>query len=186
MIPTNRFLNLSGWALIALSLIPLGFLVVGLVVITYEYLTYGPAPLNLVPFGVLLPPCLAFLLLGRYARTLARNETIPDLDKEIKLCSTTSGVFGVGFATLALAWGIGNSQGGDPLYWPVLVAWSVSSVLLVGALFLLKKRTVFPAAARTMMIVGVLTLPIGVVPLLLGIRLRRLSAEKQDRDEDDS
>lgn len=170
---TNKFAKRVGYSVVAISVPIFGFGFIGFGFFLLAPLIMGPprggggdkAFIFGVFFGIAILG-LAVFLLGRHFVRLSRDTDIPALDKEFLICSIVNGLLGVALAFGAISFLIAD-EGGTEIF---SIGWSLSAFLLLTALFLTVKKVVY-GTNWLMIIGGIISLPIGILPLLLGIRL---------------
>jgi len=169
---TNKFVKRVGYSLIVISVPIFGFGVIGFSFFVFATIFMEPRGSGgdrAFIFGMVSGIAilgLAVFLLGRHFVRLSRDTDILALDKEFLICSIVNGLLGVGLAFLAISFIIAD-EGGTELF---RIGWSLSALLLLTALFLTVKKVAY-GTNWLMMIGGTISLPIGILPLLLGIRL---------------
>ena len=168
---TDKFVKRVGHSVMVIAVLIFGFGIVGLGFFLLAPIFMGPPKGGggdeAFIFGVFLGISvlgLAFFLIGRHFVRVARDTNIPSLDKEFLICSTVNGLLGVGLAYVAITFIFADESGFFS------IAWSFSALLLLTALALTVKK-VNHGTNWLMVIGGTICLPIGILPLLLGIRL---------------
>lgn len=132
----------------------------------------SPLGLLLIIGGLAFSSLLGLGGLGRYMFKYSKRTDVSELYKELIVCKLINGFFGILFGVLAICWIVGNSSGGDPLFFPVSIAFTTSSLIFITGLILALGKKVYPSYLF-MIIGGILTLPLGIIPLILGISLRK-------------
>jgi len=168
----NITIKITGYIFSSLSVVPF----ISFSIRMYKLILEGVSNLNIEFNFTSLPVSggLAFILffLGRYILKTSKRKDIPELQKKFIVCKLINTIYGILLFALAIAWRFGNSPEGDPSHYPIFIAWTTSSLLFIAALVFTLEKKVSPSYLL-MIIGGIITLPLGIIPLILGIGLKK-------------